>query len=161
MSQPRPDRPWMPGYQNADAQPDAGSWTRAEESLAKAKGYWVATTRPDGRPHVMPVWGVMVQSMVWFSTSRTSRKGRNLAANPNVSVHIDDTDDVVVIEGIVEEVEAGDAEFPDYAGAYEAKYKIRPGPSSERHVVYRVRPRVAFAWRESDFADRATRWTFD
>jgi hypothetical protein len=108
----------------------------------------------------MPVWGVVVNDQVWFSTSRTSRKGRNLASNPHVAVHLDDTDDVVVIEGAVEEVPADDGQFPDYVSAYKAKYEIVPGPSSERDVVYRVRPRLAFTWKESDFADHATRWTF-
>lgn len=150
----------MPGYQSPGASPDATGWPRAADLLSQARGYWIATTRPDGRPHVMPVWGVYVHDQVWFSTSRTSRKGRNLASNQHVAVHLDDTDDVVVIEGTVEEVPAGDHQFPDYVSAYKAKYEIVPGPSSERDVVYRVRPHLAFTWKESDFADRATRWTF-
>ncbi|MEI6136703.1 MAG: pyridoxamine 5'-phosphate oxidase family protein [Chloroflexota bacterium] len=31
---------------------------RALARLRTAMNYWIATTRPDGRPHAAPVWGV-------------------------------------------------------------------------------------------------------
>jgi hypothetical protein len=39
----------------------------------------VATVRPDGRPHVMPVWAVWDQGLLWFSSSLGSRKSHNSA----------------------------------------------------------------------------------
>ena len=33
-------------------------WAWALERLTRSHDYWVATSRPDGRPHVMPVWAV-------------------------------------------------------------------------------------------------------
>lgn len=85
----------MPGYQNPGAAPDTSAWSRATGLLARARGYWVATTRPNGLPHVMPVLGVFMRDELWFSTSRASRKGRNLSSNPHVAVHLDDTNDAV------------------------------------------------------------------
>ena len=50
------------------------SWAEVEQKLIESKTYWLATTRPDGRPHVMPVWGVWMDrafpgsicaSMLW------------------------------------------------------------------------------------------------
>ena len=159
--QPRPGLPWMPGYLKDEARPDPEKWAWARERMTAARGYWIGSTSPDGSPHMMPVWGVYLDDAVWFSTSRGSKKGRNLASDPRVALHLDDTDNVVVVEGIAEEVPAGDSRFPEYAAAYHAKYAIQPGPSNDRDVVYQVRPRVAFTWRESDFADRATRWRFE
>ncbi len=59
-SVPRADRPHMPGYGLVDAGGGKGllPWSWAVEFLSKGRNYWVATTRPDGRPHVMPVWGI-------------------------------------------------------------------------------------------------------
>ena len=32
-------------------------WSHAEQRLKRARNYWIATTRPDGTPHAVPVWG--------------------------------------------------------------------------------------------------------
>ena len=41
---------------------------RAVSRLRAAMVYWLATTRPDGRPHAMPVWGVLLGEVLWFGT---------------------------------------------------------------------------------------------
>lgn len=160
-AEPRHGRPFMPAeYGNRGATDDPGSWAAAERRLVEERGYWVATVRRDGRPHVMPVWGVWIEGAFVFGTSRESRKGRNLAADPLVAVHLADPDEVVVIEGVAEELAAG-ADFDRFEDAYAAKYGLRPGPPAGSMVFCRVRPRTAFTWREADFADRATRWRFE
>ena len=44
-------------------------WSWAEQQLVTARTYWIATTRPDGRPHCRPVWGVWLPDGFWFSTA--------------------------------------------------------------------------------------------
>ncbi len=153
-----PDRPQMPsGYGMRN---DGGylPWSWAEERLANSRNYWIATTRPDGRPHVMPVWGVWLEGSVIFGTDRGSRKGRNLAANPAVAVHLESGDEAVIIEGVAEELaDAGMLQVAD--AAYMAKYNQSLLGAPGDVVIYQVRPAVAFAWQESDFF-RATRWRF-
>ncbi len=82
-SEPQAGRPQMPGYGIADANSGSGllPWNWAVERLQKARNYWISTTRPDGRPHAMPVWGVWYDNQFYFSTGRESRKARNLAVN--------------------------------------------------------------------------------
>ena len=70
-------------------------WSHAEERLKRARNYWIATTRPDGTPHAVPVWGVWVEGSLYFGTSRRSVKGRNLAHSPGLVVHLESADDVV------------------------------------------------------------------
>jgi len=67
MAEPSASRPYMPGYGLLDAAQGAGllPWSWAVERLQRSHDYWVATVRPDGRPHVMPVWGV------WMPMSRS------------------------------------------------------------------------------------------
>ena len=71
-------------------------WSQVEERLTEAKNYWLATVRPDGRPHVTPVWGVWVDRELYFDGLPTTRWGRNLAANPQATVHLESADDVVI-----------------------------------------------------------------
>ena len=133
---------------------DALPWSEVDRWLAEARNYWVCTTRPDGRPHAAPVWGLWREGRFVFSTDRASRKGRNLAASPEVVVHTDSGDEVAILEGAVAEIEL----TQELADAYEAKYAFRPEPSSG--VWYELHPRSAQSWREADFPRTATRWTF-
>src|SRR5579884_4269242 len=91
----------MPGY--AVRGPDEGSglmaWSDAERRLADSHDYWLATVRPDSRPHVMPVWAVWLDGCLWFSSSRESRKARNLAMNPHCVLTTDDPRYPVVLDG--------------------------------------------------------------
>jgi hypothetical protein len=59
-------------------------WSWAEQRLVASRNYWVATSWPDGRPHAMPVWGLWDNGAFWFSSSRRSRKARNLANDPRL-----------------------------------------------------------------------------
>ncbi len=133
-------------------------WSWAVERLEKSKNYWVASTRPDGRPHVMPVWAAWIANSLWFGTDTSTRKARNLAANPSVVVHLQSGDEAVIVEGIVREVTESSRLSP-LNSAFKKKYGIglsrQPGT-----VVYTVEPHVAFGWRERDFPVSATRWSF-
>jgi hypothetical protein len=133
-------------------------WAWADERLRASRNYWIGSTRSDGSPHAVPVWGVWFGDAVCFGTSRSSRKGRNLARDPRCVVHLESGDDVVILEGEVEEVALDDR----LAGVYEAKYDYRPEPpGSEGEAWYRLRPRIAYAWQERDFPRSATRFAFD
>jgi nitroimidazol reductase NimA-like FMN-containing flavoprotein (pyridoxamine 5'-phosphate oxidase superfamily) len=61
--------------------------------------FWLATVRPDGRPHVMPFGGFWQDGKVYIVTGKGSRKGRNMADNPNVVVTVATHPFDLVIEG--------------------------------------------------------------
>lgn len=50
----------------------------------------LATVRPDGRPHVVPVWFCLDGDLLVFSTSSASVKARNLLANPRFAATVDE-----------------------------------------------------------------------
>lgn len=133
---------------------DAGmlDWEHVSARMAPARNYWLSTVTPDGRPHAMPVWGVWLDDFIHFGGGRGTRKAKNLARNPRVSIHLEDGWDVVIIEGVAEEVldEALQVRLDD---AYEEKYGIRHGTP-----VWRVSPKRVFAW--TDFPVDTTRWVF-
>ena len=106
MSDPNATRPYMPGYDIVG--PDEGRgllpWSWAEERLIASHDYWVATVWPDGRPHVMPVWGIWHDESVWFSSSVQSRKAGNLRSDSRYVVTTDNPSEPVVVEGVAEVV---------------------------------------------------------
>ena len=62
----------------------------------------VATVRPDGRPHVAPVWFELDGEDLLFTTGATTVKGRSLRRDPRLSLCVDDEQppfSFVVIEG--------------------------------------------------------------
>ena len=163
---PRADRPGMaPGYGIKPADPERMiPWSAVVERLVAARNYWLSTVRPDGRPHVAPVWGLWADDGLYFGTDLTSRKGRNLAENPELVVHLESGDDVVILEGSVEMTD-DPAMVRRVMAAYATKYAM---PQADQEyleslpsAMYRLRPRVAFAWLESSFPDTATRFRFE
>src|SRR4051794_40830493 len=100
LGAPLPERPGMPeGYGISRESDGLLPWSWAEERLEASHNYWIVTASPDGRPHAMPVWGVWTGGALYFATSRASRKGRNLAANPRLVVHLESGDEAVILEG--------------------------------------------------------------
>jgi len=159
--EPQRSRPQMPAGYGVDpaATAEMLPWSTVTAQLASARSYWLCTTRPDGRPHVAPVWGLWLDDAVHFSTDPTSRKGRNLTVNPACVVHLESGDDAVIIEGTVEPVTDPEV-LARFVDAYDAKYHVRPDPMDPGSATYRVRPAVAFAWLEKSFLGSASRWRF-
>ena len=67
-----------------DDQPSTTPWSLARERLANpAPGQtsWLATVRPDGSPHLMPIIAFWMEDAFHFVVGEGTRKGRNLAAD--------------------------------------------------------------------------------
>lgn len=135
-------------------------FSHAEERLSKSRNYWICTSRPDGRPHSIPVWGFWLEGVLYFGTARSSQKARNLADNPSVSIHLESGDDVVILEGKAVEANLADAPLrKKLDSASRSKYKM-PLIIVPESVFYSVLPQVVLAWTEKDFPNNATRWEF-
>ena len=129
-------------------------WSRVVERMSEARNYWVATSRVGGPPHVVPVWGVWLNSRFHFFTDEDSLKGRNIRRDPRAVVHLESGDEVVVIEGeLVSQPPTG-----EIVRAYEDKYEMSLGEDPGN--VYTLNAFKVLAWTESDFPKNATRWQF-
>jgi nitroimidazol reductase NimA-like FMN-containing flavoprotein (pyridoxamine 5'-phosphate oxidase superfamily) len=158
-SQPNADRPHAPGYGIVVAKEGKGllSWAWVARKMNNCRTFWLSTIHAaNGRPHVMPLWGVWVDDAFSFSTGRKSRKGQNLAANSACTIANDDAAKAVIIEGQAVEVEDAFA-LERIATAYKKKYKMDPLRMKE--PIYRVRPTKVFGFIEKSFPKSATRWT--
>ena len=124
-------------------------WERAVSRLRAATVYWIATTRPDGRPHSMPVWGVWVDGALWFGTM--GQKVRNLAHRPYAVAHLDSGEDVAIVEGPVERLPFAETPEAVFAAFHEKYVNPETGepfellgdvPPSENAAMYALRPSV-------------------
>jgi hypothetical protein len=157
MKVTRPQAPRMYAFGKNDA--PFLPWSHAEERLIAARRYWLATTRPDGRPHVTPVWGVWVDAALYIDGPPITTWGRNLKANPALSVHLESGEDVVILEGEIEDLTTDPALGSRIVEAWDAKYgRLTPDPAGQG--IFRLRPRTARAWSSESLED-GTRWTFD
>ena len=156
--EPKATRPTVPGYEFSKQKTGLLPWKRASERLKKSRQYWIATTRADGTPHLMIIWGLWLEDAFWFSTGAKSRKARNLAANPRCSIGTDNAAEAVILEGTVELIDGQDEEFNRFATAYRKKYAWDVREMAQ--PVYRFRPTVGFGLFEKTFDRTATRWVF-
>lgn len=165
MSEPIASRPHWPDYSAVPKDTTAGlkPWGWALERLEKSHNYWIATSRADGRPHLMLVWGVWWEGAFWFSTGPNTRKAKNIAAHNHCCIGTDRADEAVIVEGIPEVI-TDRAVWKRLAAVYNAKYggDVEPLLLSSGGNVYRVRPQTAFGQdeRAENFAESVTRWRF-
>jgi uncharacterized pyridoxamine 5'-phosphate oxidase family protein len=155
----------MPDYGLPKSKKGLLPWQWADDRLKKSRQYWIATTRPDGRPHVMVVWALWLDGALYFATGSTSRKARNLANNPNCTMCTDNAAEAVIVEGEIE-TEKDVARIREFLKIYEKKYKWNMSDMADdmlnlKEPVFFLRPKTAFGMAEKTFSKTATRWLFD
>ena len=157
----------------------ATEWAEGRRRLEDAQLYWLATVRPDGRPHVTPLLSVSVDGAPYFATGDGERKAKNLAENPHcvllTGTNTWDEGLDVVVEGDARMM-TDEALLERVADAYLAKYgegwryTVRDGAFyhgeghaageyGTRALVYEIVPETAFGFgRGASFSQ--TRWRF-
>lgn len=135
-------------------------WAHVIERLTAAEGYWLGTVTPGDRPHVVPIWGCFVGDDLYLETGDPNTvKNRNLRANANVFVHLDDVNDVVLIRGIAMEISPTPELGGALATAMGGKYPdYDPTPDSwDNGGMWRIEPETVLAWKAMP---TSTRWRF-
>ncbi|HEV8194237.1 MAG TPA: pyridoxamine 5'-phosphate oxidase family protein [Ktedonobacterales bacterium] len=160
--------PHEPTARPAIAPPDYGfpreaagflPWPFALELLEQTRIYWLATTYPDGRPHLAPLWGVWVEGVFYFDGGSSTRWARNLAANPAAAMHLERGQAVVIVDGRADYVQLDARLSAKIVQAWDTKYgRLHPKPVDDG--IFRLRPRTARGWSTEDLTD-GTRWQFD
>lgn len=66
--------------------------------------HWLATVRPDGRPHVTAVGAAWSEGTFYFTSGDGTRKSKNLAENPNCVITTAAAGIDLVVEGTARKV---------------------------------------------------------
>ena len=142
---------------------DVLGWDDVAARIAGARNYWLATLRPDGRPHLRPVDGVFVDDALCFGGSPATRWVQHLQDRPAVSASLPDDDHAVILEGHAEVIEdPTDPLAIAMAPANRAKYPqyFRSDEPTPFHPFWCLRPARVYAWSLTGFPARATRFDF-
>jgi hypothetical protein len=165
FQQPKAGRPVFPdGYGVPDHDEGLLPWSYVEERMREAKNYWVGTATPRGKPAATPVWGAWLDGILYFDGAPTTRRGRNISRNPRTVVHLENGEQVVILEGetviLSGAPERGLAER--LAAAYTEKYGplgYSPGPESwDGGGLFVFTPKSGMGWTK--FPEDVTRWVF-
>lgn len=112
------------GFETIEAVQEMTTDERRAFLLDRPRTASLATVRPDGRPHVAPVWFDLDGASVIFTTWYESVKARNLRHSPMVSLSVDDEEPpfaFVLIEGVAE-VRKDDPDLEYWATKIAARY---------------------------------------
>jgi PPOX class probable F420-dependent enzyme len=132
-------------------------WADVKRALTDAQNYWVVTTGADGTPQPTPVWAVWLDDCLWFSCGRETVKARNIAARPQVAIHLESGDHPVVVRGTAEPI--SDEDESRIIAAMQAKYGADSVPDSFDALAglgFCVRPVGILSW--SAFPRDVTHW---
>ncbi|GAA4208159.1 pyridoxamine 5'-phosphate oxidase family protein [Streptosporangium oxazolinicum] len=157
---------------NGSATPTPWDWVRGHLRRSSAT-YWLATVRPDGAPHVMPVLAVWVEDRPYVSMGPDTRKARNLDRDARCVVTVEHEPLDLVVEGTAVRTRDEDT-LRRVARAYDETYgwrvTVRDGgldaagggaltAGPPPYDVYRVAPATAYGFG-TDGSVAATRWRF-
>ena len=167
MTEPTRDRPVMPdGYGVPDGDEGLLAWSAVEERLKDSLHYWMATTRPSGKPHVVPRWGVWLDGRMWYDGALDTVHVKNLNRESSCVLHLEDGKQAVIVEGRSEQANPPGLKLGGrLSEAMSTKYGehgYSPGPDSwegpDSGGLRVFTPIKAMAWFE--FPTDITRFTF-
>ena len=100
--------------------------TRIRRFLETEPVVWVSTVRPDGTPHLVPIWFWWDGEAMLVFSKPDAQKVRNLRANPSVMLALGDAEadfDVGLLEGRAELLDRPTSEV--LPAGHLAKYAAR------------------------------------
>jgi PPOX class probable F420-dependent enzyme len=100
---------------------------------------WLSSVRPDGRPHLVPVWFWWDGAAILIFSKPAAQKVRNLRHSPHVMLALDSADegeDIVLLAGRAELLgaDAPRSTLPEYAEKY-AALMTRIGMAADWHAA--------------------------
>ena len=134
------------------------AWADVEARLEAATKLWLATVRPDGRPHTVPVDGLWLDGAAWFGGSAETVKHRNLLADGRATLHLADAESAVIVEGTAELVHPDPPTVVELIAASKQKHGYAPPADAFAGGVWRLRPSKVMAW--TSLPADATRFRF-
>ncbi len=113
------------------------------DKFAAAECCWFASTRPDGRTHLAPIWHVWHDGAAYVVTKENAVRVENIRHNPRVSLSLPDPMNVFVIEGTARFApEMEDALAPLFQAKFDWNIRTDPGYDT----IIAVAPVKALAW---------------
>jgi hypothetical protein len=160
MGDPVAARAHLPAGYGLPADSPTLPWAAVDERLRGAMHYWIATVGADGAATARPIDGMWLDNALWFGGDPASRWRRNLDVNPRASIHLEDAERAVIVEGEVQTTRPDHDLAVRLVEASNAKYAMGQTIADyEGEALFTLRPRVVLAW--TLLYKDATRFTFE
>ena len=166
-----------------DGQAGTTSWDVALDRLehpASGQNHWLATVRPDGSPHLMPIIAFWIDGAFHFLAGPDTAKARNLAADqrcvigtgnltmPSMDLIVEGRASRVTDEAAVQRLAAafGGKGWPLEARGADVYGPHGPTAGPPPYAIFRLEPMKVFGLPgmhgmfEDDRHHVPTRWTF-
>ncbi len=112
--------------------------------LLSERNVWLATVRPNGRPHLIPIWFVWLRDKFYVCTEGKSVKVKNLATNARVSVSLENGTTPLIAEGTARLL---DKPYPmDVISEFKQKYQWDITTDHSYNVLIEVAPEKWLKW---------------
>jgi PPOX class probable F420-dependent enzyme len=130
----------------------------AQALLAQSRKLQLATVNPDGTPHLVTMFYVLIGGQIAFWTYRASQKARNLARDPRVTCLVETGEDYFELRGVqvagtarlVEDqagvLEIGRGVAAAMAGGQEGVVEDYVAHAARKRVGYLVEPGRIISW---------------
>ena len=154
-----------------DRNASPAAFTRIDRLLRDEPVVWLSSVRPDGRPHLVPIWFSWAGREILIASKPSAQKVRNIRANPTVMLALgeaEDDFDVGLLEGVAELLDApAKAVLP---APHLAKYRRQMAGIGLSPIeflttysqVIRILPTRFLPWRGRTAAGNAERaWPLD
>lgn len=116
----------------------------AEKKLESAQNIWIGTVRPDGRPHLAPVWFVWCQEKIFVCIDPGSVKARNIEGNSQVVLALENGSSPVICEGTASKAVKP---FPDeVVRLFQLKYDWDIRQDTQYQTLVEVTPKKWLVW---------------
>jgi F420H(2)-dependent biliverdin reductase len=116
----------------------------AIHKLESQQNLWLASTRPDGRPHLVPIWFVWHAGRLYIGTDPKSVKVRNIKKNPRVMASLEDGNHPVICEGTARVLETP---YPEpLLKAFYSKYEWDVPADEQYHQIVEITPEKWLVW---------------
>ncbi len=103
---------------------------------------WLATVKPNGAAHLVPIWAVLVGDSLWMATAPGTQKVRNVLAHPRAALSLPDPQRVLVLEGTIGVASEAPPEVQEaFQGKYDWTFTI-----GEEWVLLRFVPEKVLSW---------------
>jgi F420H(2)-dependent biliverdin reductase len=118
-----------------------------QEIVAKLESeqiIWFGSVRPDGRPHLAPIWFVWHAGSIFIGTDPISVKSSNIRSNPRVVVALENGTNPVICEGSAKPVSTPWTD--DLLAAFFQKYEWDLNKEDVYNDVIEIVPEKWLAW---------------
>lgn len=113
------------------------------DRFSAEKCCWFASTRPDGRAHLAPIWHVWHEGCAYVVSQATSVRATNIAVNPSVSLSWTDPVNPLIIEGTAQ---PAPEMLDELRPLFQAKFDWDIATDTDYTLILRITPTKFMAW---------------